>query len=502
MNSGFFTYTLDDPYIHLALAENIGNGHYGVNSTEFSAPSSSILWPYILAALSFTSFFVYIPLLLNTISSMGIVYLFYKILDRCIKNIDIREKRIIVSVFLVLLILATNLIGLIFTGMEHSLQVFFVVLILCGLILEIEIKKVAPWFMAAIVIAPLIRYENLAISCAAIIFLSVRKYYKSSIILTGFIILFIGLFSLYLIHLGLEPLPTSVISKSSVIATGGNPLTILRHFVIDQNDMRHILGSGGGTITLILSCTLLSLLAYAFFSKNRDGRRQLAGVISMSIALHLLLGENGWFFRYEIYIWTVSFLTLLFLLSEMITSKCVSETGRFLTKRVAFMAFLIVFVVSAEYVSALAIIRVASNNVYQQHYQMHRFAVDFYNKPIAVGDLGYVSFRNDNYVLDLFGLASINALNYRNDGDTPDWMNILANENDVRFAMIYENSFRHIPVNWIKMGELHLGRRQITPAGSVVSFYAIGEESFAETTEVLRDFTASLPPGVAFVYSN
>src|SRR5262249_7930106 len=49
LNHGAITYTLDDAYIHLALAEHISHGHYGINATEFSAPSSSIAWPFILA---------------------------------------------------------------------------------------------------------------------------------------------------------------------------------------------------------------------------------------------------------------------------------------------------------------------------------------------------------------------------------------------------------------------------------------------------------------------
>ena len=44
LNGGKLVYTLDDPYIHFALAENLINGHYGVNSTENSAPSSSVIW--------------------------------------------------------------------------------------------------------------------------------------------------------------------------------------------------------------------------------------------------------------------------------------------------------------------------------------------------------------------------------------------------------------------------------------------------------------------------
>ncbi|MDX1696293.1 MAG: hypothetical protein R3208_21185, partial [Ketobacteraceae bacterium] len=57
----------------------------------------------------------------------------------------------------------------------------------------------------------------------------------------------------------------------------------------------------------------------------------------------------------------------------------------------------------APYVVNLVTVPIASNNIYQQQYQMHRFAVEYYNKPLAVNDLGYVSYNNDNYVLDLWG---------------------------------------------------------------------------------------------------
>src|SRR5687768_15402526 len=48
-NSGGFSYSLDDPYIHLALSENLLRGHYGINPMEFSAPSSSIGYPFLLS---------------------------------------------------------------------------------------------------------------------------------------------------------------------------------------------------------------------------------------------------------------------------------------------------------------------------------------------------------------------------------------------------------------------------------------------------------------------
>ena len=49
-NEGEFTYALDDTYIHLAVAKNLGaHGTWGINPGEFSSCTSSILWPLLLA---------------------------------------------------------------------------------------------------------------------------------------------------------------------------------------------------------------------------------------------------------------------------------------------------------------------------------------------------------------------------------------------------------------------------------------------------------------------
>ena len=63
-NGGRLTYTLDDPYIHLALSEGIAEGHYGIHPAEPSAPSSSIVWPFLLAPGARLPLHELLPLLL------------------------------------------------------------------------------------------------------------------------------------------------------------------------------------------------------------------------------------------------------------------------------------------------------------------------------------------------------------------------------------------------------------------------------------------------------
>ena len=65
INNGTFLYTLDDPYIHLALSDQIRHGNYGLHSGTHAAPSSSILFPFLLAVAAGTALHPYFPLLIN-----------------------------------------------------------------------------------------------------------------------------------------------------------------------------------------------------------------------------------------------------------------------------------------------------------------------------------------------------------------------------------------------------------------------------------------------------
>jgi hypothetical protein len=82
--AGEFTYTLDDPYIHLALAKNIWYGNYGINFVEPSAPSSSILWPFLLAPFTMSKeIFEFIPLIINACCLASLALIINKLFCNC-----------------------------------------------------------------------------------------------------------------------------------------------------------------------------------------------------------------------------------------------------------------------------------------------------------------------------------------------------------------------------------------------------------------------------------
>ena len=488
LNHGMLVYTLDDPYIHLAVAEMIAQGHYGINTGEFSAPSSSLFWPFLLAPFARYS---YAPFVVNLIVSMGTVIVFTRVLRlSALKNTS--PSSLLLSVMTIMFVLATNMVGLIFTGMEHSLQVFAVTLVGYGLILESERASATRWLWVWIAVLPLIRYECAAVSAAAFTYLIMRAQFRLVLISALILVIGIASFSVFLSSIGLDPLPSSVVAKSSVVQSGG----ALGRFV--ENLLTSIHHRQG----VVLGVLGLILLFWFGWAKDKR-KRQLALASLVAIGLHAIAGRYGWYHRYEIYVLAFGLMMVTHLtlpafyraldVDDAQNTRLLSSIG---------LVVAIGLVVGAPYIQILYSMPKASNNVYEQQYQMHRFVVQFYKKPVAVNDLGYVSYQNENHVLDLWGLGSQDALKARLKADKADWKDSLVEAAKVELIMIYEDWFEEIPKSWLKIGELHLGRGRVTPARSFVSFYVVNERVRAEVLKTIKSFRETLPDETKFILAN
>ena len=244
---------------------------------------------------------------------------------------------------------------------------------------------------------------------------------------------------------------------------------------------------------------VLILLFYIFLSKDEIKRKQLAAVTILAVTMHFVAGRYGWYNRYEIYILAFELTIILYLTLPLIIKKWFSTNKN---NVMLFIVILLAGVISRDigkpYIYDLFTIPTASNNIYEQQYQMHRFIADYYQKPVALNDLGYVSYQNSHYVLDLWGLGSQKALKARLNSDDPNWAQALIDETNVGLVMIYDNWFNKIPSEWLKVGELHLGKQRITPAKSYVTFYATNKESYSEILKKISAFSKTLPAGVTF----
>lgn len=487
LNDGHFVYTLDDPYIHLALSENIWRGHYGINLTEPSAPSSSILWPFLLAPFAGWSLHEYMPFAINLVCVFASVAL----LERIIRRVVPAETTVIWLAPLVVTLGAVgfNFVGLVFTGMEHSLQVFLALALLLGLLVAAEEKRVTWWLVAAIVLGPTVRYESLSLSVAAVAFLALERRWMPAVTgAIGAIVPILG-FSAYLNSLGLDFLPSSVLVKADITPEGATLGDIAMAMV------RSLLWNSGHFSKLILLVYAVLLIRRWLRVEGSVAERHLAAAGAIMAVAHLVGGRFGWFARYEVYAMVTTTALMLYLWRRPLRERIARISPTQAKMRVSLMALLL----CAPTLVGTLLTPLAANNIYQQQYQMARLIAFLPpTEAVAVNDLGLVSFGNDRHILDLWGLGSAEA-GARRMAAEPGWVDDLTARAGVRLAMIYDHWFTgEIPVRWRWLGRLHLGRPRITPAASVVDIYAVDPAAEEGLIEALDRLVPTLPNGVRF----
>ncbi|HEX2205003.1 MAG TPA: hypothetical protein VHG91_16960 [Longimicrobium sp.] len=487
LNGGRLVYTLDDPYIHLAVAEELARGGYGVNTGELSAPASSILWPFLLAPLARTALAGWVPLAYALASLAGAVLVIRRVAWGAFEGLPDGERGWAAGWAGAGALMASGPFFLLFSGMEHPLQLFLAALVTWGLIEEGRTGRAPGWLLGAVVLSPLVRYEGLAVAVPALLYLALRRHLARAAAAALAVAAAMGGFTAWLLAHGLPPLPASVLVKGGALTYRPGLGTLARHAVLENFN-----SIPGRTLALFA----LLLAAAALGRRRPRAERLFAAYAGGCVALHLVLGRFGWMGRYEAYAWTVAVLALLHLYRAPLAAAA-AGAGR---ARVTGAAAALLLVLSPRSLySTLATPR-AANNIHVQHGQMHRFATDYWRAPVAVNDLGRVAFRNDAYVLDLWGLGSAEALRARFAGRGPAWMERMAAARGAELAMVYDAWFPELPPGWRRVGVLRFDTRLVTPAEREVAFYARGPRAAARADTLLRVFAPTLPPGARIVF--
>lgn len=466
LNEGTFTYSLDDAYIHLALGRQISQGHYGINPGEFSAPSSSILWPLLLSPFASLTGYVLVPFFINSAAAVLVLLVCGRFFSHLFRTYVHRPWSPILTL---LMIPAFNLIGLVFTGMEHTLQLLLALLIAEGLVRGQEGDPPGWGFYTALVLGPLVRYENTFLTLIGLLWLLRRQQHAAAWTLGLIVAGLMAGFSLFLHDHALGWLPASIHAKSITLFGGHSSL------------WSNLLTNLGQRQALVLLLSLVPLLAAMI---TRPSCRLLTASTVCAVVAHLLLGRFGWADRYEIYI--LGF--VLFILAYLY--------GPTLMKKPLWISSGVYAVLVLPFALNWLYTPLGCNNIYQQQHQMARFSKDYVHAPVAVNDLGCVAFHADHYVLDVWGLASPDVLLLKRRHSSAVWMDSLAQRHGVKLAMIYDHYYPLLPNQWVCIGKLFLGRRQVTTDQAVVSFYAVQPESAAPLHSQLRLFSATLPRGV------
>ncbi len=560
---GHVLFTLDDPYIHLALAERLAeSSHYGINPGEAAAPASSILYPFLLVPFVALGIGQLGAALYCGIGIIATAVLFAAILVQAGIRVD-RSGPIGLGVLLVVFELGFNLLGLASTGLEHALHVAVTLGCILGLLRFLRGAPPSALLLACAFLAPMIRYEGASLWIGTVVLLAWNGRRVEAGLLLAAGALCLGGFSLFLMSLGLPPLPSSVLAKTALVSSSATYRLMLAIAVFNCGFAggsfclaglmliglrapwlgRLALAIGLGCFMAAAAILLLGLPAIppaalghrfgigstlAFLAWN-----DLTGIVSqpgppqlLFLAVLIAIGLVRACKKADSALIQLGCLGLMLVLAHLAAGKfgwfsryeiyvlvaaaaialCLhaEDCARWLAGAGAMSlgaACAVVLVVMEPYAHHAWDFLDSAENITDQQYQLHRFATEFRPGGAAVSDLGEVSYHNPYYVLDLWGLGSAAALQARAAGANPIWMARLARAHEVRSIMIFEQDFPALPSGWVKMGRLVLHRPFVTVEHLDVAFFA---PSAAEAGEMHRDlvaFAAALPAADRFEFA-
>jgi len=485
-DGGVFTYTLDDPYIHLALAQSIAHGHYGINLSEASSPSSSILWPFLLTPFSDRACNQYLPLLWNILFCGTAAWWLGRIVDGWQPRAGVAGEAVSATsrriawlgrfVLAAALMLLANLAGLTFIGMEHGLQVLLAILCAAGVLEAFSGRRIPAWSLCAAALGPMVRYENFALVAAVAVVLYGQQRWRTALKLLGISLIGPALFSCFLLSRGLPALPCSVMVKAHLSSAHGS--TLLAKVLSLYGVCVHEPAWWG-------QLALLFLLVSLMRRERQHARRFVLGGALLAALLQLGVGRSYWFHRYEDY-------AMIF--TALVAATALLSTA---TPRRTWRVILLLLVLAVPYESALWQTPAAASNVYQQQYQMHRFVADFYGKTVAVNDLGWVSYHRPAgvSVLDLWGLASPEAAQetHKNAG----WLDEITTAHNAGLAIIYPEWYEEgAPDDWNLLGTMCITSRLTSIWHPCVNIYRTAVGDPVTMRAELAAFTRTLPASV------
>jgi hypothetical protein len=479
---GRLVFTLDDPYIHLAVAGHILSGGYGVNASELSSPSSSIIWPYFLALTEALRLGAFGPLLIAALAAGATVVTMLRLLVRA-RLFDGEGERPFAYAVAVLLVFLASAIALPMTGLEHSLHAWVAVTTFAGLVGAISGQAPNRLHFAALILLPLIRFEGAAFALAAIAGFALLGHRRFAAAAAIVIALCLAAYAASMAWRGLPLLPSSVLLKAGIAEAAYEHRNAFS--AILTNLVASLISPYGQR--LLLLC--LAIIGCAWCLRADRKALVVCGAVVAAISAHLAFGQYDWFYRYEVYIIALAAVALAWSVAQL---KATLDVRAWVVTRIALM--LLLAFVATPYVSAALITPFAARNIYEQQYQMGRFVREFYRHPVAVNDLGLVAYENKNFVLDLWGLGSEPVRKAKLAEEYgPAQMATLAFEHHVDLVMIFDRWFiQGVPWSWTKVAVLHTPL--VSAAGTDVAFYRTPTADAAELMQALAAFAATLPP--------
>ena len=477
---GAWAYVLDDPAIHLSVADRLAHdGTWGVVAGRFESASSAPLWTVLLAggvALAAPVAHA-LPLLLNVAAGVAVLWLLAR--EQSVLRPG-RDRPADAAATILLVTVVLFLPGLALVGMEHTLHVALVLAAVVAVDRWVHDRPgPGPAAVGALVVlATLARFETafVAVGLAAALLVVDRRAHRgrAALVLAASGLTVVG-FGVFNRALGGDWLPNSVLAKgqapSQAQSDGLGPVDTAGRLTHDP------------VLALLVGVAVVYLVVW-----GRRGRAVVpAIVLVVAAALHAALADVGWYERYQAYLIAVGVYGLLHMLTELPPA---------VRRRAVVAVCLLAAVFGLSKINLTVKAPLASDDMYRQQYQAGRFLDAYYDgEPVATDQLGYISWFHRGPLTDFAGLGDRAVLETRR-GDEPRsevWAGLAA-ERGFRVVVLYDTAAAfNVPGSWILAGEWRLDGEPVTGVSDTLQFWATVPGEVEPLQDHLRDFADDMP---------
>lgn len=488
----YFTYLLDDAYIHLAIAKNFSlHGVWGMTKYSFSSSSSSPIFTFLLSIL----IFIFgnnelIPIVFNLIISFLIIIFLNKYYTSFFNNC---KQTVIASLFtLFFAVLHLQIL----VGMEHVLQVLIVVISVFyfqkWINSDFKDSLSSYWFYCTILLLGLVRFESMFYFISLVfVFLLIKKFKEAFLILVlGFLpILIFGYFNYqkdgYFF-------PNSIIVKGTFFNFSGNYFgqikdIFLTNILLNRSFYKVVLFSLLTGIVLIWKDYKNKLT----FEKIITGNF-LVIVWSFTFILNSTFGDFKGPFRYEAYMLTAFTMIVIPRLVLFFKDPLWAIKNEKIT---SFIIAVNILLLLYKFGFAHLIITKGSKNIYEQQIQSARFLHKYYNTSnVVANDIGAICYFSDINLLDIVGLGSKEMIPFGRrggvvtDGTFKNYLTNYCKQNNYQLAVVYEEWLAgQTPENWKKVAVLTI-RNNFMAAKDHVCIFSIDPTIHESLKQNIRNF--------------
>lgn len=500
-SDGHLVYVIDDPAIHLSIARNLAeHGTWGVVPGHFESASSSPVWTVLVSAWLelVPGPDAVAPLVLNVAAGLVVIALLGSgqriVAPSWRRPFDVAAVAILVTIVLFLP-------GLAMTGMEHTLHI---ALVLGAVVLahRSTTGRTGPgpvWLpYALLAVATLTRFETVfvALGLALALFLAPRAgagrigvddpvgRVRRPVLVLASSAVPLGAFAAFNRLMGQEWLPNSVMAKAAV---GTSPSGLVWE-VLDRFDAD----------TLVACLAAVAVVALVVNQRRWASWSFPAIVVVVAIGLHMVFARVGWYERYQAYLIALGTYFVIELMGAELPALRLPPAHAVTACGVAVVALLL----AGDKPQATVEADRAVGETFDQRYQAARFLARYYDgRPIATGELGYISLQHEGPITDVLGLGDHEVLEEWQRADGPPgaaYWEELVRRRGVDVVAVYPDTLDGAePDSWVQVGQWQLDRSVTTAPSEYFRFYATNPEAVGPLREHLAEFEDELPGRVA-----